>query len=72
MSKTNSANEITWTTDDLGIDRINGILGASFVARLLAEHNAAAFCSGRAYGAWQANEREYHAAYRSLAKIAAA
>lgn len=63
--------EITWGTDDLGLDRIKRILGGAYVDGILAAWNAEGICAGRARGAWDANEREYHAAYRSLAKIAA-
>ncbi len=65
---------ITWTTTDLSRARIAGILGSAWVAGIEAKGREAAivFCSGRARGAWDANERESHAAYRSLAALLAA
>lgn len=62
---------IAWTTDDLSIERARAILGAEWVARFEAMEPAVAAvaCESRALGAWTANDRESHAAYKSLARI---
>ena len=61
--------EITWTTTDLSRARIDHILGADFVADFIARPGAKGAAQCRARGAWEANERETHATYRSLAKL---
>lgn len=63
--------EITWRTDNLPKSRIEKILGASFVAQIeqMGDLKGAIFCCCRAHGWRDANEREYHAAYRSLCRI---
>jgi len=60
---------ITWTTTNLTAQQIDCILGAGTVARVKAMPNAAGHCAGRAAGAWDANECEHFAAYRSLSKV---
>ncbi len=63
---------ITWRTDDLSIGRVETILGKDFVAAFFAaddRESAIGRSVGRAYGAWQANERESYAAFRSLARL---
>jgi hypothetical protein len=63
--------EITWRTDDLSREKIEAILGPELVREVLAMplDRAQAFLAVRTEGAWQANLREIHAAYRSLARL---
>ena len=63
--------QITWTTNTLTRTQIDGILGAQYVAGLVAAPNAAGACRARAVGMWDANECEHHAAYRSLERLLA-
>jgi len=67
MTTTNS--EITWTTDDLPLERIKRFFGDYWVDTLLAKDGGEWFCYSRARGALDANERELCAMYKSLAKI---
>lgn len=75
-AKTNPVNlavvPITWLTDDLTIGRVESMLGADFVAGFFADpdrKHAIAVAVSRACGAFDACEREYCAAYRSLARL---
>jgi hypothetical protein len=45
-------------------------LGAQFVADVLSSSNAIGFCDSRRTGAWDANDSEGYAAYRSLGILA--
>jgi len=65
------ATEITWNTTDLSPETIDRILGVGTVASARAMGTAIAVrhCECRAAGWWDANEREYYAAWRSLARI---
>lgn len=67
-----AAPEITWRTDDLTIGQVESMLGRDFVARFFNMPNreaAIASVVGRIRGTWDANDREAHAAYRSLARL---
>jgi len=63
--------EITWQTTDLPLERIQRFFGKEWVDDILSMDKARAFgfCASRAAGAWNANERETYAMYRSLAHI---
>jgi hypothetical protein len=65
---------ITWRTTDLSRARVEYILGRDWVAKFFAMPRAKAIAAARSrgHGAWEANEREYHAAYRSLERLLAA
>ena len=54
-------------------EQIARILGAEWIAMVeaLPRAHALAFCASRASGAWDANDRESHAAYRSLSILLA-
>lgn len=69
MSKTNWADAITWTTTDLTTEQIDEILGKGTVKKISGWANGSGFCAGRAASAWDANEREFFAAYRSLGAL---
>lgn len=60
--------EITWRTTDLSLARIERILGRDYVEGILRLSPSAALARAqtRAAGAWDANDRERYAAYRSL------
>jgi hypothetical protein len=62
---------ITWTTTDLTANEIETLLGKDHVAWIKRLERPADYCESRAYGWWQANERESYAAYRSLARLVA-
>ncbi len=65
--------KITWSTQDLTLDEIGEVLGPEWVRVAFLQqddlHIAHARAVCRAYGAWDANEREHYAAYRSLANL---
>ncbi len=61
--------DITWTTTDLTRAQVEDLLGSDCVARVEAQPHAVVICGSRAHGAWQANERESYAAWRSLAVL---
>lgn len=63
--------DITWRTDSMAPDLIDAIIGSGTVAAFLrlAPNEALCLASGRAAGYWDANERELHAAYRSIERI---
>ncbi len=64
--------EITWRTDDLTIGRVETMLGRDFVALFFDMPNREAAIASvvcRIRGSWDANDREAHAAYRSLARL---
>lgn len=63
---------ITWRTDDLSIGRVETILGRNHVADFFEDRSrkrAINAAVARARGAWDANDRERYAAYRSLARL---
>ena len=67
---------ITWRTGDLSRARIEsifggGALGKKWVADILArpKAEALAYCVSRKRGAFDANDREHHAAYASLCRM---
>jgi hypothetical protein len=62
-------NAITWNTTDLDMARIARILGPDHVAWIKAQPSPAIVAGCRAVGAWDANNRELHAAYRSLQRL---
>ncbi len=67
-----TAADITWTTDNLDRATCDRILGARWVQSVIeevGELGAAAHFNTRAAGAWHANERESHAAFRSLVRL---
>lgn len=61
--------DITWTTEDVSIDVIRAHLGESLLKGILMHHQAVSICLGRAAYAWDANDRETYAVYRTLARI---
>ena len=71
MYKLSDMEAITWATDNLSRDRAAYLLGyrATQLQPLLATEGYLGHCLSRAQGAFDANEREMHAAYRSLARI---
>ena len=63
---------ITWRTDDLTIGSVETILGRDHVAKFFEDRSrkrAINAAVARARGAWDANDRERYAAYRSLARL---
>jgi len=62
---------IEWTTDDLPRETVEYILGADIVRDYFAMDRKAAISLAecRRAGWWNANDREYHAAYASLATL---
>jgi hypothetical protein len=62
------AMEITWSTEDMPLSRIEDILGSDHVGWILSQprKEAIAYAHSRAIGWWHANECERYAAYRSL------
>lgn len=66
-----AAVEITWRTENLNIGRVEGILGSDIVAAFFKGPRDAAITKAvcKANGAWDANNRELYAAYRSLARL---
>lgn len=70
--------KITWTTSDFSRERIAKYFGLGgsrdgekWIVFILAKgrEGALAHCESRASGAWDANERESHAVYKSLATL---
>lgn len=65
-------NAITWQTTNLNRAACDRILGAQWIASTidrLGTEAAAVHFRGRASGAWTANDREHHAAFRSLCNL---
>lgn len=63
-----STTEITWNTTDISMERIEARFGNDFVAGVLANPIRFIVCRNRATGAWDANDREGYAFWRSLAE----
>lgn len=64
-----STERLTWKTDDLSAEQVDYILGAGTVAKVATMTNGVGHAAARARGAWDANEREAHAAWRSLENL---
>lgn len=64
-----STERLTWKTDDLSAEQVDYILGAGTVAKVATMQNGVGHAAARARGAWDANEREAHAAWRSLENL---
>jgi hypothetical protein len=64
--------EITWRTDDLSLEACAYVLGwpTEDLRTALTGPGFAGSADTRALGYWTANEREYHAAWSSLARLA--
>ncbi len=60
------SNPISWQTNDLSRERCESILGKDHVLMIEKMATPSIYCEGRAMGMWDANEKEYHAAYQSL------
>jgi len=58
---------IGWTTTDLTRTEVESILGAACIARIESAPSPVGSARVGAVAAWDANDRELHAAYASLA-----
>jgi len=58
---------ITWTTTDLTRTEIESILGADCISKIEGRPSPVGSARVGAVAAWDANDRELHAAYASLA-----
>jgi hypothetical protein len=59
--------EVRWN-EEISEDHARAILGSGFFDQVV--EKGAGFCAGRAQGWWDANEREFHAAYKCAARVA--